>query len=199
MSSVIIIAAGSDITTSLADLWRLLRFPRLWPSVHLRLRQMAVLCVMFHCKNNKTMCQENPAQEAGHSVKETSVWVKTPALLTPLPLRSESAVTMPGSRTSLMTTDLRGCFTYRTYGGRQGGRMRSFSRSIAQFIPRQDPESASLHSKGGGSDPQSNESHIYLVLKEELQHRHQCGSTTKLLHVEYLVENVICNFIYSPK
>lgn len=51
----------------------------------------------------------------------------------------------------------------------QGGRKRSFSRSIAQFIPRQDPESASLHSKGEGSDLQSNESCIYLGLKEQLQ------------------------------
>lgn len=40
--------------------------------------------------------------------------------------------------------------------GSQGGRMSSFSRSIAQFIPRQDPESASLHSKGEGSDLQRN-------------------------------------------
>lgn len=87
-----------------------------------------------------------------------------PVLLTPLSHRSESVVTTPGSRTSLMTTDLRGCFTYRTYGGRRGG-TELFSRSVAQFIPRLDPESASLHSKGEGSDSQSNISHIYLVFK----------------------------------
>lgn len=51
----------------------------------------------------------------------------------------------------------------------RGGRMRSFSRGIAQFIPRQDPESASLHPKVEGSDLESNESCIYLGLEEEKQ------------------------------
>lgn len=59
--------------------------------------------------------------------------------------------------------------------GRQGGRERSFSCSIAQFIPRQVLQSASLHSKGEGSALQSHESWIYLVLKEELQLDEYCG------------------------
>lgn len=66
--------------------------------------------------------------------------------------------------------------------------MRSFSRGIAQFIPRQDLESASLHSRGEGSDLQSNESCIYLVLKEELQLGATTVVTTKLLCVEFLVD-----------
>ena len=125
MSSVIVIAAGNDITTGLADLWSLLRFPRLGPLVHLRLRQ--ILCVMFHCKNNKTVCQRSPVQEAGRSGEGVCYWRPLcesgrPALLTPPSLRSESGpVRSPGSRTSLMSADLRGCFTYRTYGGRREG------------------------------------------------------------------------------
>lgn len=78
-------------------------------------------------------------------------------LLTPLRLISESVVTVPGRRTSLMTADLWGCFTYRTYGGRQAGG--EWLLSFAQFIPCQDLDSASLQSKGEGSDLQSNESY----------------------------------------
>lgn len=67
--------------------------------------------------------------------------------------------------------------------------MRSFSRSVAQFILGQDLKSASLNSEGEGSDLQSNESCVYLVLKEELQLDVTSLVTTKLLHVQYLVNS----------
>lgn len=49
--------------------------------------------------------------------------------------------------------------------------MRSFSRSIPQFIPRQDPRVLLffLHSKGEGSDLQSHESvFIYKKVRERV-------------------------------
>lgn len=69
MSSVMVIVAGNDITTSLADFRGLLTFPRLGPFVIYDLVRW-LYSVMFHCENNKTMCQKKPAQEAGTSGRE---------------------------------------------------------------------------------------------------------------------------------
>lgn len=64
---------------------------------------------MFHCNNNNTMCQRNPEREAEQSETEflfiDGLCVSQDAL-TPVSLRSESAVTRPGSKTSVMTADL---------------------------------------------------------------------------------------------
>lgn len=101
--------------------------------------------------------------------------------------------------------------------GQAGGeeRVRSFSRSIAEFIPRRGLESASLHSRGEGSHLQSHDSCVYLVLKEELTLDVTTVVTMKLNYLnifkykynisKYIwliqvhpVKNLICNFVHTP-
>ena len=66
MSSVSVTAAGNDITATsegYSDSQRLGRFV-----IYDFVRWLR--SVMFHCKNNKTMCQKSPACRAGRSGKE---------------------------------------------------------------------------------------------------------------------------------
>lgn len=70
--SVMVIVAGNDITKSLADIRRLLTFPRLGPFIiYDSVRRL--YSVVFHRRNNKTVRQKKPAHEAGTSVKESVI------------------------------------------------------------------------------------------------------------------------------
>lgn len=134
---------------------------------------LAVLCAMFHHKNNKMMYQRNqvPKLDSWGEFVIDDLCVSQAWWLTPLSLRSESVVTSLGRRTSLMTTRFIGML-YLWHLWWQACRERElglFSQSIAQFIPRQGFQSASLHSKGEGSAAQSNESCINLLSKVELE------------------------------
>lgn len=106
---VLVNAAGNYITVSCTDLQRLLRFPRLGLLIIYGIISPAVACVMFHGKNNNTMCQTEPAAELGQLRKEfviDDLGVSQALRMTPVRLRSESAVTTSGNRTSLMAPEI---------------------------------------------------------------------------------------------
>lgn len=152
MPLVIVTVAGNYITISCADLQRLLRFPRLGLVIIYAIISTAVVCVMFHSKNNNVMCQKEPAAEPGRLRKEFVIddrGVSQALRMTPVRLRSESAVTMSGNRTSLMAkrfTSMPYLSHLRGQARRGGGQ--GLSWSTAQFIPLQGLGKASSHSRG---------------------------------------------------
>ena len=167
MSSVSVTAAGNDITATsegYSDSQRLGRFV-----IYDFVRWLR--SVMFHCKNNKTMCQKSPACRAGRSGKEfviDGLCVSQDAPCSwPLGVSDQSLWLRCLEAELLWWLQIYGDVLLIAPKG-AGGPGRE-NEVFAQFIPRQDPESASLHPKVEGSDLESNESCIYLGLEEEKQ------------------------------
>lgn len=115
---------------------------------------------MFHCKNNKTRTSEqtgtNKERRAGRLVIDDLCERKDGQRRWPLRASYRSV----WLRTSLMTTDLWRCFTYRTYRARQGRREGggSSSSQFGSIYTTAGSGHASLCSKRQRSDLQSNES-----------------------------------------
>lgn len=151
MSSVIVTAAGNDITATsegYSDSQRLGLFV-----IYDFVRWLR--SVMFHCKNNKTMCQKDPARRAGRLGKEfviDGLCVSQDALCSwPLGVSDQSLWLRCLEAELLWWLQIYGdalLIAPKGAGGR-GGRMRSFSRGIAQFIPRQGSWECFFTSKGG--------------------------------------------------
>lgn len=170
MSSGTVAAAGNDIRGSLADFRGPLTFPRLGLLVIYDFVRSS-FSAMFHCKNNKTARQNqtgNPKKERKKRERELE------GLLLTTSVRARPASTAEPSVPQIRVCGYELLWWLQIYGdalliapigGRQGrgggagggGRMRSFSQFGTIYIWAGSGH-ASLRSKRGGSDLQSNES-----------------------------------------
>lgn len=108
---------------------------------------------MFHCNNNKTMCQKKPAQEPGTSWKEfviDDLSVSQGTLCSwPLFVSYHSLRLQCLEAELLWWTQIYGDALLIAPMGQtsSGGRLQSVSQCLAQFILHQALDSTSLHRK----------------------------------------------------
>lgn len=149
MASQTVPAAGNYIRTA-PDVRSFLRFPRLCLVIIYDFVSTSVLCVMFLCKNNNTMCQKNTEPKLDSSGR-SCYW---------RPLCESGSMTDPSvsvrfacleAELSLMTTRFIGTLFLSHLWGQPD---RVGEQGLLEFITCQGVGKA-LHSKGEGSDEQS--------------------------------------------
>lgn len=131
------------------DLWKFLRFPRLGLVVIYDFVSTAVLCVMFPRKNNNTMCQKNTEPKLDSLGRSLLLTASVSQAVTDPSVSVQFACLE--AELSLMTTRFIGTL-YLSYLWGQPNRVGE--QGLLEFIPCQGVGNA-LHSKGEGSDEQS--------------------------------------------